>query len=217
MMHMNKAVLISIRPEWCEKIASGQKTIEVRKTRPKIETPFRCYIYCNKQKIYNSVSSLYLDELYRLPSGEIKFGSSVELSIFPGQWNKDNFLNGKIIGEFVCDKLIRAERGEYVKIPINETAIDVYDFLDYAEDKTIYGWHISDLVIYDKPKELGEFSKYSGFVKDKRHCKSCDAYMFDYCENMMVCGYDFDGADCPKIKLTRPPQNWCYVEELDGI
>lgn len=40
------AVLISIRPKWCEKIISGEKTIEVRKTRPKMDTPFKCYIYC---------------------------------------------------------------------------------------------------------------------------------------------------------------------------
>ena len=45
---MSKAVLISIRPEWCEKIINGQKTIEVRKTRPKMDTPFKCYIYCTK-------------------------------------------------------------------------------------------------------------------------------------------------------------------------
>ncbi len=43
-----KAVLISIRPKWCEKIISGEKTIEVRKTRPKMDTPFKCYIYCTK-------------------------------------------------------------------------------------------------------------------------------------------------------------------------
>ena len=43
---MSKAVLISIRPKWCEKIANGNKTIEVRKTRPKMDTPFKCYIYC---------------------------------------------------------------------------------------------------------------------------------------------------------------------------
>ena len=42
---MSKAVMISIRPKWCEKIASGEKTIEVRKTKPKLETPFKCYIY----------------------------------------------------------------------------------------------------------------------------------------------------------------------------
>ena len=45
---MSKAVLISIRPEWCEKIMTGQKTIEVRKTRPKMDPPFKCYIYCTK-------------------------------------------------------------------------------------------------------------------------------------------------------------------------
>ena len=43
---MSKAVLISIRQEWCERIINGQKTIEVRKTRPKMDTPFKCYIYC---------------------------------------------------------------------------------------------------------------------------------------------------------------------------
>ena len=46
-----KSVLISIRPKWCELIASGKKTIEVRKTRPNIETPFKCYIYCTKPKM----------------------------------------------------------------------------------------------------------------------------------------------------------------------
>ena len=44
----NKAVLISIRPEWCDLIVRGKKTIEVRKTRPKLETPFKVYIYCTK-------------------------------------------------------------------------------------------------------------------------------------------------------------------------
>lgn len=43
-----KSVLISIRPEWCAKIASGEKTVEVRKTRPKMNPPFKCYIYCTK-------------------------------------------------------------------------------------------------------------------------------------------------------------------------
>lgn len=46
---MAKAVLISIRPKWGEKIISGEKTIEVRKTRPKkLKNPFKCYIYCTQ-------------------------------------------------------------------------------------------------------------------------------------------------------------------------
>lgn len=47
---MAKAVLISIRPEWVEKIANGEKTVEVRKTQPKLETPFKCYIYETKAR-----------------------------------------------------------------------------------------------------------------------------------------------------------------------
>lgn len=224
---MSKAVLISIHPEWCEKIINGQKTVEIRKTRPKIETPFKCYIYCTKPKSYSSDVSLYTDELYRLPSGEIKFGSSIELSIFPNQWNKDNFLNGKVIGEFVCDKIIKAECGEYVKIPTNEIAMEAYDLLDYADDKTIYGWHISDLVIYDKPKDIRRFAivdkeavkmcphrvrvgqseavtKHNGWIKGSYGCEKEHAWevAYEYCDS------------CRCKPLNRPPQSWCYVEEL---
>lgn len=50
------AVLISIRPKWCEKIISGEKTIEVRKTRPKMDTPFKCYIYCELRAEWMNVA-----------------------------------------------------------------------------------------------------------------------------------------------------------------
>ena len=48
---MSKAVMLSIRPKWCEKIINGDKTIEVRKTRPKLDTPFKCYIYCTQSGV----------------------------------------------------------------------------------------------------------------------------------------------------------------------
>lgn len=44
-----KAVMLSIRPKWCERIISGEKTIEVRKTRPKLISQFKCYIYRSVQ------------------------------------------------------------------------------------------------------------------------------------------------------------------------
>ena len=51
-----KSVLISIKPKYCELIANGKKTVEVRKTRPKIKFPFKCYIYCTKgETLYRSV------------------------------------------------------------------------------------------------------------------------------------------------------------------
>lgn len=74
---MSRAVLISIRPKWCEKIADGEKTIEVRKTRPKLETPFRCYIYRTKGTVPHIIN---------------------------GKWVKIA-VGGTVVGEFVCDKI----------------------------------------------------------------------------------------------------------------
>ena len=72
-----KSVLISIKPKYCELIASGKKTVEIRKTRPKIEPPFKCYIYCTKpSKKYQTVSGCMVlndDELFKLPNGKIKY------------------------------------------------------------------------------------------------------------------------------------------------
>ena len=243
---MSKAVLISIRPEWCEKIINGQKTIKVSKTRPKIETPFKCYIYCTKPKRYSSDVSLYTDELYRLPSGEIKFGSSIELSSFPDQWNKDNFLNGKVIGEFICDEIYRYTaafcRGEAREkgMTITDTEIEkqsclTQDELYRYENSNnnhrwgLLGWHISDLVIYDKPKSLYDFIKpgrKSIDSLDEDLCKYCSD--FDYGEKAYYGTPDgpvmCEGASCDKayqaylddegFTLYRPPQGWCYVEEL---
>lgn len=161
---MNKAVLISIQPKWCELIASGEKTIEVRKTRPRIDVPFKCYIYCTKD-----------EPMYR--SGE-KFWCS-----------NDDCGNGKVIGEFVCDKIITAEAGCYCNIPKAESQVDAFDLMDYADEKPVFGWHISDLVIYDKPKSLRDF------------------YLAAYRQGNRV---------RPPKPLTRAPQSWCYVEELKG-
>ena len=104
---MSKAVLISIRPKWCEKIVSGEKTIEVRKTKPKIDGKFKCYIYCAKpSKAHQTICGCMVintDELFRLPNGKIKHDTSIELMSDGGEYSSDNFLNGKVIGEFVCD------------------------------------------------------------------------------------------------------------------
>lgn len=75
---MAKAVLLSIRPEWAGKIASGEKTVEVRKTRPKLETPFKCYIYCTLPK-YPHEDFIATD--------------------YP---NPQFYGGGKVIGEFMC-------------------------------------------------------------------------------------------------------------------
>ena len=133
-----RSVLISVRPKWCYKIAEGKKTIEARKTKPKLETPYKCYIYCTKD-----------EPLYQ--SGD-KFWCGEELG------------NGKIIGEFICDKLvwvishpsIFAGHALLHFAAIESACLTQEEAEMYSGGKDVYGWHISDLVIYDSPKTLRE-------------------------------------------------------------
>ena len=195
-----KAVMISTQPKWVEKIASGQKTIEVRKTAP--EVPFKAYIYCTKAKPY----------LYREanPPFELFFDSE----LYKGEGYDDRLFSGKVIGEFVCDEIIewQYDRGHqyyvdypddctsyfpYLKCHSEATGLRCSEIENYGKGKTLYGWHISDLKIYDKPKELSEFRK---------PCK-INLPMCDRCEY-----YSTWNGRCENI--TRAPQGWCYVEEL---
>ena len=178
---MAKAVLISIRPEWCEKITRNEKTVEVRKTRPKLETPFKCHIYCTMDHPYISISCGELDKLnYRT--------------------NTVGRCNGKVIGEFTCDRI-------YELAPLNHAPDDVEksacltreEIVNYLKG-TGYGWHIVDLRIYDQPRELTEFRRP---CPNDLYCETCAMYS----NNTGICN---NGA----LPLRRPPQSWCYVEEL---
>lgn len=153
---MSKAVLISIQPKWCELIASGKKTIEVRKTKPKISTPFKCYIYQTKRTwIYNIYSKI-------------------------ADWQQ------KVIGEFVCDTIITDRTFGHDTLFNAISCMNDAEIAAYCTKSEMYGWHISKLKIYDKPKELGEFYKPT------------------------ICDYnEFE-------QITRPLQSWCYVERLVG-
>lgn len=203
-----KSVLISIRPKWCEKIASGEKTIEVRKTRPKLQTPFKCYIYCTMDHPYISVSCGELDKLnYRT--------------------NTVGRCNGKVIGEFICDRI-------YGLAPLNHAPDDVEQQACLTREEIVrylkgvgYGWHISDLKIYDKPKELGDFWSYNEALH-KRYDAETDFCCYDaaneYGEALTDCGEAYnDILNCYRCwsewsgwchRVNRPPQSWCYVEEL---
>ena len=176
---MSKAVMLSIRPKWVEKIASGEKTIEVRKTKPKLDTPFKCYIYCTQ--------------------------SGVAL----GAWGK----HGKVIGEFTCDRIYKIDKDstdflfkagglsvykqaaeEKCGLCVAMTDDELHGYLGHCQG---YGWHISDLLIYDQPRELSEFQRATD------PCDSCHAE------------YTWKCTDCKKWggDIKRPPQSWCYVEE----
>lgn len=140
---MNKSVLISIRPEWCELIASGKKTIEVRKTRPKIEPPFKVYIYCSQTSHWNPA----LVYQYENPNGNIYIGGK----------NYSEFMSARVVGEFICDDITRDVSGEYALEFETYGCMPFEQQKEYAPKQFLYGWHISDLKMYDKPKELGDF------------------------------------------------------------
>lgn len=197
---MSKAVLFSIKPKYCELIASGKKTIEVRKTKPKLDTPFKCYIYCTKGELLTR--SHYNSKIYVASSP--KYQKSLER-------NGNITLSGKVIGEFMCDGIIPISI-EYSnpnsRIALKEfpyTCLTDKEIMDYlGNGKTGYGFHISDLVIYDKPKYLDEFM---AFGKSNCNCKNCNNCL--YMSINGVC--DIKDSYQP---LFRPPQSWCYVEEL---
>ena len=184
-----KSVLISIQPKWCELITSGKKTVEVRKTAPK-EVPFKVYIYQTKKRwIYK---------------------------ILP--WLKER--HKKVIGEFVCDKVEKYTFSNYeaeyriTDVELIATCLNHPELITYGKGKPLYGLHISDLKIYDKPKELSEFHTI------------CNKYESDSCEDCPYleverCSYPCDDSvdtwcSVDNIKpIARPPQSWCYIEEVE--
>lgn len=187
-----KSILMSIQPKWCEKIESRAKTIEVRKTRPKIETPFKVYIYCTKSK-----EVLGTDKIV--------------------------YWTGEVIGEFVCDRIdeytsgippfYEASDGYNVYPPELEKMCLGYKDLDaYGKGKPLYGWHISELKIYDQPKELGENGDFT--FPCLRGGEDCDSH-----RKCVGCKYARLWTGTREIYcnrwVTRPPQSWAYVEELE--
>lgn len=183
---MSKAVLLSIRPEWCSRIFSGWKTVEIRKTRPvSLKEPFKCYIYCTKGTkffCWKAVDHLYFDDRSH--------------NLF------DRRADGMVVGEFICDDIRRigpeycvvrediesAISGSCLTVPQVKDYAGWKSGMSYADLKDLYGWHISELKIYDKPRELRAFT---GLLNTRFGVRPVEAQ--------------------------RPPQSWCYVEEKDIV
>lgn len=188
--------MLSICPKWVEKIVSGKKTIEVRKTRPKLETPFKCYIFCTLQGC---------NEFFR-----------VDLGRDVAKWNRGKWADrkGKVIGEFTCDRIYKIDKDstdflfkagglsvykqaaeEKCGLCVAMTDDELHGYLGHYQG---YGWHISDLLIYDQPRELTAFRR---LCPNDLYCEACAMYS----NNNGICN---NGA----LPLRRPPQSWCYVE-----
>lgn len=187
-----KTVLLPVHPNWLELILSGKKTIEVRKTKPKEAVPFRVLLYCTKNP----------HELAKDKNGNIVLLSRNKKADISDL----EILSGKVVAEFVCDFVAEHNANNQIQAYYNgtqETCLSPAETVLYAKGKRIYYWHISDLKIYDNPKELSEFRrKPCKFGRKGTICPfSCDKSGYSNDMRSIVC---FNTID-------RAPQSWCYV------
>jgi predicted transcriptional regulator len=183
-----KAVLLSIRPNWCKLIWSGMKTVEVRKNRPTLETPFKAYIYCTGHD----------GLVMKLPKAGVQK------------------MDGRVIGQFTCEKIDKLVHiGTMMDINIltldgwykpadallQAACLTEAQAKKYLKGGDGYGWHISDLKIYDKPVKLKDFWAIQPCTHrgDCCTCRRWDA-------EKLICRGEAFGIE-------RPPQSWYYVEE----
>ena len=228
-----KSVLISIQPKWCELIASGKKTVEVRKTRPKIEPPFKCYIYCTNTKTMGDLI------LCKSKENADLFGYNSVKGINKGFAEiEDIQLKGKVIGEFICNGFTYIEAGydtngnrhlyntAFIEHRMCTSDNELFEYLYKSREKCGgWAWHISDLVIYEQPKELSEFC-----ILDNSAIQSCEHRKLTgqpeyktahngWIKGGYLCNKSGELTWCEKCKIKpikRPPQSWCYVEEANG-
>ena len=185
---MTDAVMISIRPKWCELIAQGKKTCELRKNRPRIETPFKCFVYMTKGKPELIMIERDGDEWY----GTIYHGPTNFITLPEGGYGWAHGKRGKVIGEFICDAIapvtFDADGVPTLYYIRNATewrvCVTVKEARKYCGDtakKGLFAWHISNFVLYDTPKELKQYQIPTTY---------------------------------PARGIRRPPQSWIYAEEL---
>ena len=200
------AIMKSVSPRICEKVANGDCTILVSKTAPKCEMPFKCYIYCTSAKPY----------LYK--EANPPFELFLDSELYKGKGYDDRLFSSKVIGEFVCDWITKITPScdidgcvnqythGYPAILGDNDCLSFNDMKAYLGNKKGYDWHISDLKIYDKPKELSEFKKTKeriartcGMQARNGLCRAIDHE--ELCDNIKCC-----------FKTPCPPQSWCYIE-----
>lgn len=188
---MNKAVLISVRPEWCKLIAFGRKTVEVRKNKPKLSKPFKCFIYCTMPN----------------PTHQ---KDVVEIA--------GKCINGKVWAEFTCFNIesfttdYRQDEEQTMRLS-KKSCVSYEDLAEYEQNAhCLFGWHISDLKIYDKPRSLNKFCRL-----DFQSMGGTNICGNAKCENYMPSYSWMQPPECAieGCYLKRPPQSWCYVAEAE--
>ncbi len=181
-------ILLPIKPKQCESIINGKQEIIVVRTRPKLETPFKVYIYCTK----DNDNILWYNKTYQ-------YCDDRSHNLF------DKPLTNSVIGEFICDKitnLFSLSKFWLDENIVKKTGLLQEDIIKQANGtEKIYGWYITDFIFYNNnPKSLNDFKKinrydcyYSDLGLAKKDCNECRNY---------------------KCVIQRAPSHWIYTEKL---
>lgn len=214
----DSAVLMSLPAKICCDVANGRQTVLIKKNRPQSNGPFKVYIFSPTPSRKNDLG-LCVDD------GKIA-------TVF--RWNFDYarkhkmpIISGKVIGEFICKDItylgnvatddwsrLCGSTHEYHKRLVTKGArMTERELREYGGK---YAWHISDLILYSHPKQLGDFS-----VTDTDAVKHCEyrtqVYCNERCESGyikagFVCNQKNDWCDKCKTKpIAKAPQSWCYT------
>lgn len=179
-----RAILMSIKPKWCELIFGGEKTIEVRKTA--LETPFKVYVY----ETQGATETPWVDK-----DGDL---------IWKGR--------GQVVGEFVCDEKYDIQFAGASYMINNDISLTngiarqsclwYDDMFSYLGVKGGAALHITKPKRYDKPKNIKKFRKPCPYGDlPCRECPSCEEDESGYIQCFNT--------------VNRPPQSFCYVEEIE--
>lgn len=193
-------ILASLKPYYYYLIGEKKKDIEVRKSALK-DLPQDIVFYMSKDEKSFAKIPKEFQEKYRKHFGKIG------IKVVCDKVDEYKFHEG--LTEFNSMGLPSRIYGSYLIFTdeYKSMCLSYDEVKDYGSRKTLYGWHISDLKIYDKPKNLSEFYRpcsYSGI------CYSCERFRPNGTPNDKP--NDFcDGT------ITRPPQSYMYVKELGEV
>ena len=197
-------ILISLKPYYYYLIGEDIKKVEVRKSYPKAEDWSRnSWFYMSRDEKSFAKIPKEFQEKYRKHFGKVGM----------------RFVCDRVIG--TCPWRLKGETGlcakrteEETNLP-NNACLTLEEIENYAgsRGRGIYAWHITDLVVYDEPRELSEF--YTEGDCDCMNCKKC--YWFDRGNGYNVendCNLAYKCVELHKSfkPIIRPPQSWCYIE-----
>lgn len=154
--YSKNGIILSVHPVWLGKMAEGKKTLEIRKKLPRLQTPFKVYLYCTK---------LSENQIYRSPEG-VYLGYSRKRP-------KDICCAGRVVGEFTCTNLYNYSTRQGTPDTISTEEIvrrSCLSFMELYQYECINGkqcgpdersgivaMEISDITFYDRPKLLLDY------------------------------------------------------------